>query len=521
MGKERRAIEQSLSLLVKSSIIVFLGVAFSKIVTYLYRIYIFRFFGPEEYGLFSLSLSIISIVVTLSALGFSEGIIRYISIYRKNKNFKKIKAIYLWSIFLSGILSVLAGLLVLVFAPSIANGFFHNDKLVLYLRIFSICVPFLVIGNLWLSLLRSFERIGAYSFLVNVVQNGSKLAALIIFSLIGLRATAVPFSFLLGTMLIFVLSYSYSKRFVRLIVSSGTKSRKIEREGLSSYLHYCWPIIFLTVVNSLFMWADSFVIGYYMDVSSVGYYSVAFSIVALFGIGADIFMQLFFPLIAREYGQGNRKLTEETSKQVTKWIFIINLPLFILIVLFPGAIINLLFGKESLIAVAPLRILAIGGFFSSILVLQTTLLSIKGKSRLILFNLLSTTLLNTILNIILVPRFGLLGAASATSFIWILLTVVVAFQVRNYFSFIPLRRKLIRIFAAAGIASVVLFWLKQYIPITLVSMILLSFFFGIFYLLLVFLLRGMDSYDLQIMNNMKKKLISFVRRAPSKKEETN
>jgi len=294
MGKERRAIEQSLSLLVKSSIIVFLGVAFSKIVTYLYRIYIFRFFGPEEYGLFSLSLSIISIVVTLSALGFSEGIIRYISIYRKNKNFKKIKAIYLWSIFLSGILSVLAGLLVLVFAPSIANGFFHNDKLVLYLRIFSICVPFLVIGNLWLSLLRSFERIGAYSFLVNVVQNGSKLAALIIFSLIGLRATAVPFSFLLGTMLIFVLSYSYSKRFVRLIVSSGTKSRKIEREGLSSYLHYCWPIIFLTVVNSLFMWADSFVIGYYMDVSSVGYYSVAFSIVALFGIGADIFMQLFF-----------------------------------------------------------------------------------------------------------------------------------------------------------------------------------------------------------------------------------
>ena len=63
MGNKNRGnvkgLDKSLKLLVKTSVIVFIGIALSKILTYGYRVIIARHYGPEVYGLFSLSLMIV------------------------------------------------------------------------------------------------------------------------------------------------------------------------------------------------------------------------------------------------------------------------------------------------------------------------------------------------------------------------------------------------------------------------------------------------------------------------------
>jgi hypothetical protein len=77
-----------------------------------------------------------------------------------------------------------------------------------------------------------------------------------------------------------------------------------------------------------------------------------------------LYLYVFFSLAIKEFSNKNIEVIEELSKQVQKWIFIINLPLLVLMILFPGVFINLLFGAQYINAEIPLRFLAIA-FFNS------------------------------------------------------------------------------------------------------------------------------------------------------------
>ena len=79
---EKTLLESSLKVLAKTSMVVFIGVLLSKVFTYAYRILIARYFGPEEYGLFSLAFMILGFFTALSSLGLIEGVLRYLPIYR-------------------------------------------------------------------------------------------------------------------------------------------------------------------------------------------------------------------------------------------------------------------------------------------------------------------------------------------------------------------------------------------------------------------------------------------------------
>ena len=88
--KKDNDLNHNLKLIVKTSAIVFIGLVLSKLLGYAYRIIIARALGPEIYGLFSLALTVALTFVTFSAFGLSEGLIRFISLYRGNKEIDKI-----------------------------------------------------------------------------------------------------------------------------------------------------------------------------------------------------------------------------------------------------------------------------------------------------------------------------------------------------------------------------------------------------------------------------------------------
>src|SRR3989338_1315657 len=76
-------------LLAQSSVIVFIGIVLSKILTYLYRVIIAPELGPEIYGLFSLALVVSSFFVMAASLGLPDGALSYLSFYRGKNQLKK------------------------------------------------------------------------------------------------------------------------------------------------------------------------------------------------------------------------------------------------------------------------------------------------------------------------------------------------------------------------------------------------------------------------------------------------
>ncbi len=506
MKNEEKKINASLKLLVKTSLIVFIGVILSKAFTYLYKVIIARQFGPEIYGVFSLATVILSFFITISFLGLSEGLLRYISIYRGKKEITKIRYLIKVSTMILVVSSVLSMALLFILSDFISINIFHNEELSIFLKIFSILIPLSVLSGIFLSLIKAYEKISMYSFIVNILQNVSRVILLVLFIFVGFKSRSIAWSYFFSILLIAIVSYIASKKYLPEVFGAVDLKDRQKSKVIREVMAYSWPIVFLGAIGSLFIWIDSLVIGYLKNVSDVGFYNVASTIISLFGVAPELFMQLFFPLITKEFARKNFNLIKEISKQVNKWIFILNLPLFVIIFLFPGAVINLLFGPDYLVAETSLRILSVGAFFSSLIMILTNLLSMKGKSKIILVNIILASLLNLILNVILVQKFGIMGAAISTSLIWIILGISLFIEVKSYLNFAPIRRKMIKISFISIFPILILFFSKRLVPLTKFNVILLGCLFLLVYLALILIVEGLDKHDLMIIGAIKNKL---------------
>jgi len=505
--KKELRLDQSLKLLVKSSAVVFIAVILSKLFTYLYRIIIARHFGPEAYGLFTLALMVVGWFALFSTVGLTQGILRYLSIYRGKNDLEGIRVIFRKTSQVLLISGVITGFVMFFLSEVISIGIFHNAQLIVFLKILAIVVPLTILMEVYLSTLRAFERIGLYSFIFNIFQSFTKLATLAIFVFIGLGLNSIVWSYLAGILGSAILGYIACKKYFPEIFQKSLLNKKAQYNLIKRVYSYSWPLLFFGLVTSIFYWTDTFVVGYFKTTLEVGLYNAAVPIAALMGLTSELFMQLFFPLVTKEYAKKNFPLITEISKQVGKWIFIINLPILILMLLFPGVVINILFGSQYLAAENALRFLSIGMLFSSIFIVSNRLISIMGKSKIILVDIIIAAIINLVLNIVLVPRYGIDGAAFSTMTSIILLNLIFLFQSKKYLSIVPLRRKMFNISLLSIIPTVLLIYMKSlFIEINLLTLIFLGVVFLGTYIALIFLTKSLDRNDLMILSAIKQKI---------------
>ena len=476
MGNEH-SVNKNLKLIAKSSFIVLIGIAISKILVYIYRVIIARQFGPDMYGIFSLASMVVSWFAAFFAFGLNEGILRYVSIFRGKKDARKIRYVFGISSSIMLVSSIIGGILLFLLSGFISAQIFHNTEIAVFLRAFSILVPLTILSGTYLSLMRAYEMIGWHSFIFNIAQNVLKVFILILLVIMGIKSSSpIIASYLLGIFGMLIMSYLVARYKIPGVFAGNKTADKLTSKNriLSELAHYSFPIMFTGIFSIIFYWLDS------------------------------LFMQLFFPLIAKEYYKRNYSTIKELSKQVGKWIFTINLPIFLLIILFPGTLINILFGKEYLVAVQALRILSVGALVSSIFVISQNIISMAGKSRLLLYNIIITTALNIILNIMLVPTFGINGAALSASLSFIVLNAIMVFEAKHYMNIIPLRRKMLKILLVSLIPTALLILAKNFIVLNLFTIILLGIFFIALYAFLMLATGCLDRNDAMIIETIKK-----------------
>ena len=504
-NQENKKLDHSLKLIVRSSFIVFIGIFISKILIYFYRIIIARQFGPEVYGLFSLSIMIVGWFIAIFSLGLVDGIVRYVSFYRGKKDMGRIR--YLIKIsFITLFFSTLIAAAILFYSSDyISLTFFHNVNLSIFLKCFSITIPLILLAGIFLSILQAFEKIQWYSFIRNILDNGTKLISLLILVYLGFSTGAVITSYILGFLILLFVSYWIARVKIPQVFAKGNLSKKSKLEIVSSLFSYSLPLVLSGLTLTLFGEIDTFAIGYFKDMVQVGIYNSALPISVLLGIVPALLIPLFFPLITKEFAKKNNDLITQMSKQVVKWIFILNLPFIILMVIFPGAIINLFFGADYLSAAMSLRFLSIGTFFYSIFIISENLLSMAGKTKIVFFNILTAAILNLILNIILVPKYGISGAAFSTMVSYILWGTLSFIQTRRHLAIVPFRRKIIQILLISLIPTFLLIFIKQFFPLNTLTLILQGVLFFLLYTFLVIALGGLDKNDYMIINTIKKK----------------
>lgn len=226
-------------------------------------------------------------------------------------------------------------------------------------------------------------------------------------------------AFLLGA-LAFVL-YILALRSSEVIVTKGEESQRLLAEevastpghGYKSLVLAAWPIFSSAVLITLYARVDQFMIKSMLGEAELGIYTTAVKV-------SEASTYIIITVIASRFPQLMRLKDTEFDKFRLEITFLLRLALVFALTIFltfaigGQYIVTLVFGAEYLAATGPLVVHLAGTLFIYYGVVCTQYLIAKDLEIFRLYRVLWGLVINVILNIILIPRYGLMGAAVAT-----------------------------------------------------------------------------------------------------------
>ncbi len=234
---------------------------------------------------------------------------------------------------------------------------------------------------------------------------------------------------------------------------------KFEKQILGAMLKFCLPLLLSAITGIILTITDRYALRYLTGLDAVGTYSLGFKLANVIRFLLIIPINLaVLPIFYKIIGEpGNRdfyaKFTTYYSLVVV-WA-ILGISLFADIVVF-------VFAKDQSywdsILVVP--ILAFSTFFGMLKDMSLTGLNIKKKTGVISIIVIVLSAINLLLNIVLIPYLGIIGAAISTLTVQILYFVITYYYSQSYYN-IPYELKRIAIIAICGVA---LFYAQKLIP---------------------------------------------------------
>lgn len=209
------------------------------------------------------------------------------------------------------------------------------------------------------------------------------------------------------------------------------------------------------------------------------------------------------PLYARNKIDDLRR----TYSVVTKWMLALIFPAFLLVLLFPDQIIKVLFGAEYIAGATALSILVAGFMIYGALGPTSAILQTYGRTKIIMMTNYIGAITNLGLNFLLIPIYGVNGAAIATGFslaLLYLLNFLFAYRVAKIQ---PFRLSYLKIIIASLTAVFVVYLLTKYvIGVSTFVLIAMLFVFLLFYFFLLLLMKSFEEEDLMIMKAIDQRL---------------
>ena len=156
-------------------------------------------------------------------------------------------------------------------------------------------------------------------------------------------------------------------------------------------------------------------LGIFRPAEDVGVYRVAAQGAGLVAFGLQVANVVIAPQIASLYAQGNLERLQQLSTGCARAVLLFALPTALAFVVAGGSFAAWVFGPEFLRAHTPLALLAIGQLVNSAMGSVTFLLTMSGHERVAARFMLMTAVANVVMNLVLIPPFGMAGAAVATA----------------------------------------------------------------------------------------------------------
>ncbi len=400
--------QEALSKIAGGMFVVFLGFLASTLFGFLERMVLFRGLSKSDYGVIMLAVAVLEFAFILSELGLRSGAPRYISYYRGQKDAARIKGT-IYATLKIGTISSCAFALALLLSSDLLAHIFDSPQLVSILRIFAAGLPFFVMVIILCSIFRGFDRVGVKAvfedFMMRGLIAGLMLAVVLTDSELWWAAAALS----VAAALTFVLLGVYSLRALPRLIAPVAPVKM----GRALFL-FSFPLALEAVLSIVMNWADTFMLGIFKTTEMVGAYNAAVPFATLLTVFLLSLSYIFLPVTTRLLSEGKKEQIKGIYRSSTKWAFTLTLPLLLIYIFFSEQVMVFFAGERYAEAAGALVILSVGMFTSVFAGPNGMTLVTLGRSRLVLFDGVVGVVVNLLLCFLLIPPYGIEGAAYAT-----------------------------------------------------------------------------------------------------------
>lgn len=389
---------------VSNMLIMFLGFVSGVIIV--------RSITQFEYGIYSIAMTVIGISSLIASMGLGDGLTRYIAYFRGTGEISKAKSAIISSLQIA-VLSGAVFMIISVYAsPVISIGIFGKSELLVPLKLLAVSIPFSVMIDIYNAVFKGFNRVlpGAYFSISRALIFILAIAAC---ALSGPSLDGMILAYILAIVITCVAFTAYTT--VKFPFDLCPREVVIINPLWTELLSFSVPLLAVNMLIMVLLWTDTLMIGYFKTPDLVGLYSIAPPLASLNILFLTSLGTLYTPIAARLYGSGKLEEMKNSYAISTKWCFIISFPLISIFLMFPDAILNFLYGAKYAAASGALQILTLGILFNSATGPNSQTLIAIGRSNVIIRAYFISSVINIALNILLIPRIGIVGAAIATA----------------------------------------------------------------------------------------------------------
>lgn len=358
-----------------------------------------RYLGPEDFGLLNYAMSLVSFFIILSALGLDNILVKELLLHADYQ------AKILGTAF---VLKLFASLLLLIFltiAIVMSDNTFQLNLIIIILAVSTIFRSFNVIEFYFQAKVQS--KFVVFSNIISLI-----LIALFKLYLIYVNADLILFAMAFSVdALIVTIGFLYFYKNNGLKLKEWTFSMRVAK----SLLLQSWPLILSGIVITIYMKIDQIMIKEMIGATANGNYAAAVKISEAWYFIPMVICNSLFPAIVNSK---NREDGSYEKRLQSLFDLMIMIALFVAVpITFVGEeLILFLYGESYSDAIDVLTIHVWSGIFVALGFASGKWFINENLQRLTFYRSLIGAIFNVLLNLLLIPKYGIKAAALTTLF---------------------------------------------------------------------------------------------------------
>jgi O-antigen/teichoic acid export membrane protein len=397
------------------------GFVFGQLVRFGYNLAAARLLGAEVLGTYALVVAVMQVAETMAIGGCDAGLLRFVS-QREGKERRQVIAS---AIKRTALMAFVAGLLIALFSKQIASLLHGGDLLRMTLLSVAVAMPLSVTASMAGFAIQAHQRLMPKMIATQIIVPGTFLLSMLAIRYLWGREAALALPFMIAPLAACVWILPGFRRMTGVRLSDALRAG-----GNRELNHFALPLLAVSLFTMLSHWIDVVMLGFLTDVHTVGLYQPAARTAGLLRSVLIAFSGIAAPMIAGYHGRRDFDGIRATYEMVTRWTLTLVMLPFLLLALFPADVLSV-FGKGFTDGAVAMALLSVSSLLLAWFGLGNTVLAMSGGERLSMINQAVALVLQAFLHWLLIPRFGLNGAALSTLVVMILLTLARMIQLRN------------------------------------------------------------------------------------------